>query len=1040
MSEAWGRLIYRRRKIVLVIALLFAAIGGSWGTTIFGSVQTAGGFTAPDSASQQEDNLATAAFGRDAGDVVVLYSSPTLTVASPAFRSAVTSTLAALPRDRALSAATYWSTGSREFASTSGHDTYAVIELAGTSDSARQASYDAIKAELSAPGLRSQTGGIVAADETIDQQTTASITRAESLSLPILLILLLVIFGGLAAASLPLAIGVLGILGSFTALRLLTLITGVSVFSLNITTILGLGLGIDYGLFLVSRFREELHRQDSVPDAVARTVATAGRTVLVSGATVAIVLASLMLFPETILRSIGYGGVATVLVDMIAALTVLPALLAVLGPRVNSLRIRRSVQRPPGAEGTGGWSRLAHSVLRRPVRYAVAIIVLLLALGSPFLRVVWGGVDATALPASSAPRLVTETLNRDFPGNPTAPIESVVQFGAPIAGSPARAAALAAYTSRLRHVPGVASARITGTRGDIGRVDLGYAPGPYTPAARAILAGVRDVRAPAGATAYVGGQTAQLADELSSLGQRLPAMALTVVIATFLLMFTAFGSLILPLQAIAANVLSLSAMYGVMTWIFQDGHLSGLLDFTPNGTISPTIPVLMFAIMFGLSMDYEVFLLARIKERYDATGDHSAAIAAGLQRTGAVITSAALLLVIVVGAFSASSITFIKMMGVGMIVALVLDATLVRLLLVPATMRLLGSASWWAPAPLRRLYARYGIHEQDTMPAQAPEGPEIAIPVSRPLGARVMPASHVVLGAGPVGRAVVTALLARGIQAAVLTRSGTTVTGTVSLRADLTSLAAATAAVAGAQVVFQCTAPPYHRWPEQFPELQAHVVAAATSAGALLVVAENLYGYGPVAGPLTEALPPVATTRKGAVRARLWQDLAAGHQAGRLPVVAGRASDLFGPGVGRGSVVGSRFFSALSSGRPAEVTGDPDRLHSYTYVADFGEALVRLSQAPHTWGRAWHVPNAPAISTRAFADRIAALAGQQARLRKVAGWQLRLAGLAIPAVREMTEMRYEFENDWVVDHRDYTAALGDHATPRDTALTATLPA
>ena len=258
--DRWGRTAYRRRRLILVIALLVAVVGGVWGTTIFAKVQTAGGFNAPDSQSQHEANLATAAFGRDAGDVVVLYSSPTLTTASPAFRSAVTSTLAALPRSKAESYATYWSTGSRQFVSASGHQTYAVIELTGATDTARQTSYDAIKTALSAPGLRSQVGGVVPTDETIDQQVTASITRAEGLSFPILLILLLMIFGSLTAACLPLVIGGLGILGSFTVLRLLTIFTGVSVFSLNITTILGLGLGIDYGLFMVTRFREELHK------------------------------------------------------------------------------------------------------------------------------------------------------------------------------------------------------------------------------------------------------------------------------------------------------------------------------------------------------------------------------------------------------------------------------------------------------------------------------------------------------------------------------------------------------------------------------------------------------------------------------------------------------------------------------------------------------------------------------------------------------------------------------------------------------------
>jgi uncharacterized membrane protein YdfJ with MMPL/SSD domain len=736
--ERWGRTAFRRRRLILVIALLTAVLGVVWGTSIFAKVQTAGGFDAPNSQSQHEATLATRAFGRDAGDVVVLYSSKTRTVAAPAFRSAVTRALAALPHSKVASYASYWSTGSRRFVSANGRQTYAVIELAGASDTARQGNYDAIKTDLSASGpaaagltaagLSSQVGGVVPTNETIGQQTTASITRAEGLSFPVLLILLLVIFGGLAAASLPLAIGALAILGSFTALRLLTLFTGVSVFSLNITTILGLGLAIDYGLFLVTRFREELRQRDSVEDAVARTVATAGRTVLVSGVTVAIVLASLMLFPETILRSIGYGGVATVLVDMLAALTVLPALLAVLGPKVNALRIRRTVSGPPAAENSGGWYRLAHSVMRRPVLYAVPIVVLLLALGSPFLKVVWGGVDATVLPSSAAPRVVTEALNRDFPGNPTAPIEAVVQFRGPVAASPARAAGLAAYASRLGHVSGVTAAQVTGVHGDVARIDLSYGPGPYTPQARAIAGQVRDVAAPPGATAQVGGQTAALADQLSSIGHTLPWMALAVVIATFVLLFLAFGSLVLPLEAIVANVLSLSAMYGVVTWIFQDGHLSGLLGFTPNGTISPTIPVLMFAIMFGLSMDYEVFLLSRIRERYVATGDNTAAIASGLQRTGGVITSAALLLVIVIGMFSLSSITFIKLLGVGMIVALVLDATLVRLLLVPATMRLLGDANWWAPTPLRRLYARYGIHE-DSGPGPAPVAEPAAEPV-----------------------------------------------------------------------------------------------------------------------------------------------------------------------------------------------------------------------------------------------------------------------------------------------------------------------
>ncbi|HEX3491369.1 MAG TPA: MMPL family transporter, partial [Streptosporangiaceae bacterium] len=342
MFETWGRLVYRRRRLILVLAVACVAFAAIWGTGVFARLQSAGGFTAPGSQSDREASLATRAFGRDAGDVVVLYTSPGTDahadVRSAATGAAITRTLDRLPRSRVESFTTYWSTRSPQFISASGRQTYAVLELAGGSDAARIKSFDAISGRLAVPGLTERAGGQIPTEETINKQVKSDIGRAEALSMPILLLLLLVIFGSLAAASLPLAIGGIAILGSFTALRLLTLGTSVSIYSINITTILGLGLAIDYGLFMVGRFREELTRQDSVEAAVARTMATAGRTVAVSGITVATALASLMLFPEVFLRSMGYGGVATVLVDMLAAVTVLPALLAVLGPRVNALR------------------------------------------------------------------------------------------------------------------------------------------------------------------------------------------------------------------------------------------------------------------------------------------------------------------------------------------------------------------------------------------------------------------------------------------------------------------------------------------------------------------------------------------------------------------------------------------------------------------------------------------------------------------------------------------------------------------------------
>ncbi len=720
MFEAWGRVLSRRRRLTLVITLLFVAFAGAWGTGVFGKLSSGDNFTPPSSQSQREANAAEQVFGRNDADVVVLYRSAAMTVTDPAYRQAVTTALNSLPRADVAKAATYWSTGSPSLVSTDRHSTYAVLQLTGADDAARHQTYDAIKndlnpASLAAGGVTARVGGNVPMEVAINNEVTADIAKAEGFSMPVLLILLLVIFGSLAAASLPVAIGGVAILGSFTVLRLLTMATTVSIYSVNITTILGLGLGIDYGLFMVTRFREELHRQPTVEQAVARTVATAGRTVAVSGVTVAVALTSLMLFPEDFLRSMGYGGVATVAVDVLAALIVLPALLAVLGHRVNSLRIRRSVERPPRDESSGGWYRLARSVMRRPLVYVTVITIALLALGAPFLRISWGGTDARTLPAASTVRQVSETLDSQLPVNSTDPIEALITG---TSGSPA----VTSYLHRIDAIPGVTGSQVTGAKGDTIRVDVGYTPAPVSSAARHIVTQIRALAPPVGATVLVGGTTAGLVDELASLGSVLPWMALLVCVSTFVLLFLAFGSVVLPVKAIVMNVLSLGATFGVVVWIFQWGHLSGLLRFTPTGSIDPTMPILMAAIIFGLSMDYEVFLLSRIRERYDQTGDNTVAVAAGLQRTGGVITSLALLLIIVVGAFSASGITFIKLMGVGMIVALLVDATVVRVLLVPATMRLLGQANWWAPRPLRRLYARYGFKEDSPAPIPVPAG------------------------------------------------------------------------------------------------------------------------------------------------------------------------------------------------------------------------------------------------------------------------------------------------------------------------------
>jgi uncharacterized membrane protein YdfJ with MMPL/SSD domain len=707
MFETWGRMVYRGRRVVLLLGVAFVVFGAVWGLGVFGKLSASTDFTPPDSQSQREANLADQVFGRGDADVVLLYRSATATVADPAFRAAVYAAIDRVPRADLTGVETYWSTRSSSMVSKDQHASYAVLQLTGDSDAARQTTYTNIEKDLQGiPGV--SVGGTDPVMVSINNETTANIGKAEAFAMPVVLILMLLIFGSLVAAAMPLVIGVAAILGSFTVLRLLTMVTTVSTFSTNITTILGLGLGIDYGLFIVTRFREELRRQPDVQSAVARTVATAGRTVAISGVTVAVALTSLMLFPVGLLRSMGYGGVATVAVDVIAALTILPALLAVLGTRVNAVRIRRSAAAPAAVAASGAWYRIARSVMRRPVVYLVVIVIGLLALGAPFLRIQWGGTDARTLPPQSVVRQVSDALDTQFPANATAPIELMVSHADP--------SALPGYLVRIDAIGGVTGADVTGLKGGTARIDVEYSPATISQQARHIVTEIRDLTPPDGATVLVGGQTAQLVDELAALGAALPWMALLVGLATVVLLFLAFGSVVLPLKAIVMNVLSLSATFGVIVWIFQWGHLSGLLRFTPTGSIDPTMPILMLAIIFGLSMDYEVFLLSRIRELYDQTGDNTAAVAGGLQRTGGMITSLALLLIVVVGAFSASGITFIKLTGVGMIVALVIDASVVRVLLVPAAMRLLGRANWWVPRPLDRLYARFAIREESSDP------------------------------------------------------------------------------------------------------------------------------------------------------------------------------------------------------------------------------------------------------------------------------------------------------------------------------------
>ncbi|MGK5674012.1 MMPL family transporter [Micromonospora sp. URMC 106] len=722
MFAWWGHAVVRLRWAVLAAALVVVAVGSTWGAGVFGQL-TGGGYDDPASESSRAAERITAELGPQGADLVVLWSSDGATVEQATFRDPVTATVTRLRGHPEVSSVTTWyDTQAPALLSTDRRATYALVQLRAADEDGKTAAYEDLRPALTAPGVRTEVGGAVAFLHEANRQTTEDITRAEILSMPVLLVLLVLIFGGLVAASTPLLIGGLAVLGAFVAVRLVNLVTDVSIFAVNVITLIGLGMAVDYALFVVSRFREELAAGHDTPAAIRRTMATAGRTVLVSGLTIALAMASLLIFPQAFLRSMGLGGMAAVLVAMLAALTVLPALLAVLGRRIDALRVplpwrrRTRAGRPAAGETGGAWARIARSVMRRPVRYLVAVTLLLLVLAAPFLRITFGGFDERVLPADAAPRVVSERIAAEFPGGTVAPIDVLVSGASPAQVQP--------FADRVAAVPGVTGVQVAASRGASTLLTVTYPGEPTGDVAQDVVRTLRDLPAPAGAEVLVGGRPGADRDLLDSLGDRLPWMALLMAAATLVLLFLAFGSVVLPVKAVLMNMVSIGASFGVVVWIFQDGHFADLLGFTPTGFIEPSNPILMLAVLFGLATDYEVFLLSRVREEWDRSGDNTASVAAGLQHTGRIITAAALLLIIVVAGFASGAMAYIKLIGIGMIVAILVDATLVRALLVPATMRLLGRWNWWAPGPLGRVYRRYGIRET-TDPEPSPREPAL---------------------------------------------------------------------------------------------------------------------------------------------------------------------------------------------------------------------------------------------------------------------------------------------------------------------------
>ncbi|MFI9173632.1 MMPL family transporter [Streptomyces lincolnensis] len=715
MFERFGRLLHRRRKPLLILTLLFAVLSGAYGAGVFGSL-TPLGFQDPGSDSERAAQIAEDAFPQRTPDAVIVYRDEDRTVDDPSFQRAVVRQVESLPKADVTGYLHYWQTKMPAQVSHDRHATYVALNLHGSSEKAKEDAYKKIKDKLAAPGLETLQGGTVPTGFQAGEKIEHDLRTAEIFSAPVLFLLLLIVFGGLTAAFLPLLVGVLSIVGSMAVLRSISTVTDVSVFAMSLVTILGLAVAIDYGLLIVSRYREELARGHTGEEALGRTVATAGRTVVISGVTVATALAGLTLFPSTFLKSMSYGGVAAVVLSVLFSLVALPALLAVLGPKVNAFPLRRKKSARPTTAGEGSWYRFGHGVMRRRWIVVVGAVGLLLTLALPFSKIEFGSINAQQLPSSSQGRQVFTTMERDFDGDAVKSIDSLLVLKS-AATSREQGAELQAYAERLGATEGATGARITGAEGTTARVSVTYDGNAISTQARDLVNRLKDVPEPPGARAYFGGESAVYDDTLDALGETLPWMLLYIAVTTYILLFLAFGSVLLPLKAIAMNLLSLSATFGVLVWIFQDGHLNGLLGFDPTGNIEPNMPIMLFALIFGLSMDYEVFLVSRMKEQYDQLGESTPAVATGLQSIGRLVVSAAVLMCVPLAAIGMSDVLTMKLFGVGMVFAVLTDVLVVRILLGTAVMRLLGRAAWWAPGPLARFYSRYGIKE-----GELPEG------------------------------------------------------------------------------------------------------------------------------------------------------------------------------------------------------------------------------------------------------------------------------------------------------------------------------
>ena len=748
MLRGIAHLAIRSPRLILAVATLLMAATGIFGASIANHL-SAGGFQNPDSESAKAARLLMEKFGQSDQQLLITVTDPAGARSGRAAAAGadIVTRLDASPY--VLSVSSPWTSppsAAAELLSVDGKAGLIVATLSGGEDKAQD-----YAAELAEPvvgerdGVSIKAGGTAMIYKQINTQTMRDLIRMEAIAIPLSFLVLVWVFGGLLAASLPLVVGLMAILGAMSVLRLFTFFTEVSIFALNITTALGLALAIDYTLLILSRYRDEIADGADTRTALVRTMSTAGRTVLFSAVTVALSLSALMLFPMYFLKSFAYSGIATVAFAAAAAILVTPAAIALLGDRIDSLDIRRLVRRvlrrpePVAREiDKQFWYRSTKFVMRRSIPVGTAIVALLLLLGIPFLHIKFGNPDDRVLPKSASAHQVGDQLRNDFASDLNTGLSVVIPDTAGVANT--ELDRYAAELSRVADVTSVSAPGGTFMAGDrVGPTSApaGVADGSafmsirssaplYSEASTVQLQRLHAVAPPGGREVLMGGGAQMTEDIVGTVSSRMPVVLALIGVITFVLLFLLTGSLVLPLKALVLNVLSLSAAFGALVWIFQDGNL-GALGTTPTGTLEANIPVLMFCVAFGLSMDYEVFLLARIREYWlnspQTRTDSDESVALGLARTGRVVTAAALIMAIAFAALIAAQVSFMRIFGLGLTLAVLVDATLVRMALLPAFMHVMGRRNWWAPAPLMRLHSRFGLSEEPGRRPAAEPGP-----------------------------------------------------------------------------------------------------------------------------------------------------------------------------------------------------------------------------------------------------------------------------------------------------------------------------